>query len=515
MQLQQESLRELVSVSIKIADKNDDLFEASELIYAVAELIEDIDSSKADELYQYNVEILNKLISNYRSQGKLHEIAGLYLRVADVFEQKLDDIPQRNEYLKSCIRSLKMESKILLDFNGTRKLTQNYENIAELYIKIGDYSNAIRFFEKVIQSSKELQYFDLLSYSYQQIAQCYKNLEEFQKFKDVLLDGIDYFSNLLQHFEDNNEELAIAQLAQILKKLYALLDDKDQYKRFSQKEAGAYINLAENLEKNNENYHKIARYYRGAALCYREIKNKIIESASCFVLAGNYSEKIDEFYDAATNYFDAALLFQELKNPDMAYKHFVKAADNYWKIEDFGRSTECYLNAYDIAAEGKLKFDRFGLFNQIVTGLNKIAREGLKSKLFFTAASLILESIKFYEQLDTARDFMLSELVRNVYRYYYRAANKKNISFSHIVQSYIMASISCVLIGRLKKAREIISEIDGNGKTVNDYKKIVNIIIDWVSRDEPVKLKRFPYHLKRLIENSTEIMYLLDLFNRI
>ncbi|MGV9171987.1 MAG: DUF2225 domain-containing protein [Promethearchaeia archaeon] len=514
-QLQEESLNELVSGSIKIAEQEDDLFEAGEFIYAVAELIEEIDPNTANELYSYNIELLNKLIGNYRKQGKLHQIASLYLRAADVFEQKLNDIDQRNEYLKSCIRSLKRESKILLDFNGVRKLTQNYENIAELYVKIGDYDNAIRFFEKVINSSKQLQYFDLLSYSYQQIAKCYKSLEKYQKYKDVLLDGIDYFSQLLKKYEDKHENLATAQIAQILKKLYALLDDKDQYKKYSQKEAGGYINLAENLEKNDENYHKIARYYRGAALCYREIKIKLIESASCFVLAGNYSEKIDEFYDAATNYFDAAVLFQELDNPDMAYKHFVKAADNYWKIEDFGRSTECYLNAYDIAAEGELEFDRFGLFNQIVTSLNKIAREGLKNELFFTAASLILESIKFYEQLDTAKDFILAELVRNVYRYYYRAANKKNISYSHLVQSYIMASISCILIGKMDKALEIISEIDENGKTVKDYKKIVNLIIEWITNDKEVKIEKFPEHLKRLIENSDEILYLLDLFNRV
>ncbi|MFO8020028.1 MAG: hypothetical protein R6U96_15490 [Promethearchaeia archaeon] len=513
-QLREESLNKLVSASIKIAENDDDLFEAGEFIYAVAELVEVVNPSKANELYKYNIELLDKLIANYRKQGKLHEIAGLYLRAADVFEEKLNDIDQRNEYLKSCIRSLKRQSKILINFNGVRKLTQNYENIAELYVKIGDYWNAIQFFEKVINSSKELQYFDLLSYSYQQIAECYKNLEEIQKYKNVLYDGIEYFSEWLQKYEEKNGNLTIAQIAQILKKLYALLDDNEQYKKYSRKEAGAYINLAENLPKDDENYHKIARYYRGAALCYREIDIKLIESASCFVLAGNYSEKINEYYDAATNYFDAAVLFQELDNSDRAYKHFVKAADNYWKIEDFGRSTECYLNAYDIAAEGNLKFDRFGLFNQIVKGLNKIAKEGLKNDLFFTAASLILESIKFYEQLDTAKDFMLAELVRNVYKYYYRAANKKNIGYSHIVQSYIMASISCILIGKMDKALQILSEIDGVGKTVNDYKEIVRIIIERVSKGREVNLEVFPYHLMRLIENSDELLYLLDLFNR-
>jgi hypothetical protein len=204
--------------------------------------------------------------------------------------------------------------------------------------------------------------------------------------------------------------------------------------------------------------------------------------------------------------------FKKLNNLEMTYKHYVKAGDNYWKTENVNDSTESYLNAYDIAVEGDLEYNRFGIFNQIIRGLNIIAKEGLKNKQFYTAATLILESIKFYQQLDTAKDFLVNEMVKSVYRYYYRAANLKKIGHSHIVQSYVMAAISSILNGKPNKALEIISEVEFEGNTVNKYKELVKLIIEWVSEGKEVELKNFPYDLQRIVQGSEEIKYLLKLF---
>ena len=212
------------------------------------------------------------------------------------------------------------------------------------------------------------------------------------------------------------------------------------------------------------------------------------------------------------NFFDGANVFKEMENLEMTYKHYVEAGDNYWKIGSINESTESYLNAYDIAIEGELEFNRFGIFNQIIRGLSKIAEEGLKNKQFFTAATLILESIKFYEQLDTAKDFLLREMVNNLYRYYYRAANLKKIGYSHIVLSYVLASISCILNGKLDKAWKIISEIESEGTTVKKYKEIIKLMINRVSDGKEVDLNNFPFDLRRIIESSEEIMFLLKLF---
>ncbi|MEJ2248482.1 MAG: hypothetical protein P8Y97_02335, partial [Candidatus Lokiarchaeota archaeon] len=339
----------------KIADMGD-YYEAGEFLYSTTELLDKIRSRRKDELYDQIVYYWEKQIEEFKLQAKLHEVSELYLRIAELYNQKYHNQKAEKEYIKKCIQFLDQESGLLETFNEVRKLAQNYQNIAELSLKIGDVNDSIDYYLKVIH-------------------------------------------------------------------LYQRIGDQEQHSFYSKKEAGAYINLAEALEKVPENYQKISRYYRGAALCYRDIDENLIEAASCFVLAGNYSCKSEDYNNAAINFYDAALLFKDLDNMDLCYKNFIKAGDNFWKIENVNRSTESYLDAYDVAVENNLEFNRFGIFNQIIRGLNKIAKEGLKSQQFYTAATLILESIKFYEKLETAEDFLLKDMVKNVYKYYYRAAN--------------------------------------------------------------------------------------------
>jgi tetratricopeptide (TPR) repeat protein len=516
------SIHQLVENSKKTANEileTGDYFEAGEFLYSAGELLEEIDYSYAVELYKHNITVMEDFVKDLTIQAKLHETAEVYLKIAELYGEKLGDTDTQDENILKSIEFLIQEINLLKDFSDTgtldaRKLAQNYQNVAELYVRVSDFQSAIVFYDNVIEIANVYNYFDLLSFSFQQKASCYEELDEYNKSKEVLLEAIDYFLNVYQEFERKNQYLSLAQIYQILKKLYKKINDVEQYTHYAKKEAGSYINLAKSLEKKEEQLQKIARYYRGAALCYQEINNNLIECASCFVLAGNYSEKVDDFTAAGINFIDAANVFKELHNFDMAYKHFVKAGDNFLKANDLNQSTESYLNAYDIAVEANLQFNRFGIFNQIVRSLNKIAEEGLKNKQFFTAATLILESIKFYEQLDIAEDIFLREMVRNVYKYYYKAANLKKIGYSHIVHSYVLASLSSILNGKIKKAKEIIAEIDSMGKTVGFYRELINLVIDWVSEGKKVKLENLPFHLRRLVEGSEEMMYILSLFKK-
>ena len=518
-----KNIDRIIQISFRFSNEiaqSGDYFDAGEFLYSVAHFLEDFHFSAASELYKHNIKLWEELINKFSIQAKFHEIAEIYLKISEMYGEKLSDTKAQNENILKSIDYLKQEISLIRDLSEigkleARKLTQNFQNIADLYLKLENYRYAIRFYKRVIDFAKIYRYYNLLSYSYRQTASCYEEMDDYNRSKNVILDGIDYFSGLYQKLEEKNNNLALAQISQILKNLYQLLNNKDQYIVYSKKEAGSYINLAQTLEKKPENFQKIARYYRGAGLCYLDIDNNLIECASCFVLAGNYSEKIEDYNEAAINFSDAANVFKELNNFKLAYKNYVKSGDNYWKINSLNQSTECYLNAYDIVVEGNLEFNRYGIFNQIVRGLNKIAKEDLKNKKFFTAASLILESIKFYEKLDSAKDIFVRDMVRNVYRYYYKAANLKKVNNSHIVQSYVSASLCSILSGKLDKAREIMLEIDSNGKTVNNYKEMIEIIIEWVNNGTPVKIENFPYNLLRIIEGSEELMFLVNLFKNL
>ncbi len=513
--LRKRKIKELIQSIIDYSNDQvlrKEYLEASEFLYTTAEFLEDSEYPEVLKLYKKIITVREEQIDDLTMQGRVREIAGICLRISELYDIKLQDKEFEKKYILKSINFLKQESQLLIEFNETRKLTQNLQNIAELYLRIPNFKKAIKYYSGVIEIAKFNAYLDLLSYSYQQISSCYLEVDDHEASKNNILDGVEYFSNLYLEYEEKNENLTLAQICQILKNLYGLIDDNEQFINYSKKEAGAYVNLAESLKKNKENFEKISRYYRGAGLCYREIVDYLVESASCFVLAGNYSEKKDSYNDAAINFFDAASLFKELNNLEMAYKHFTKAGDYYWKVNDFNQSTVSFLNAYDMAIEGDLQYNRFGIFNQIVRGLSKIAKEGLQNKQFFTAATLILESIKFYEQLDTAKDFLLRSMVWNVYKYYYRAASLKKIGNSHLVYSYVLASISSILNKKLDRAWKVISEIDSDGKTIQEYKNMIKIMINWVQEGKKVEFSNFPYNVRRLIEGAEEILYLLELF---
>ena len=88
----------------------------------------------------------------------------------------------------------------------------------------------------------------------------------------------------------------------------------------------------------------------------------------------------------------------------------------------------------------------------------------------------------------------------------------KEVGYSHIVLSYVLASISCIFNVKLDKAWKIISEIEYTGSTINKYKEIIKIMIEVVSKGNQVEINDFPFPLRRIIESSEEIMFLLKLF---
>ena len=100
------------------------------------------------------IKFWEKQISSFKLQGKLHEVAETFLRIAELYE-KLNDSKLYKKNLLNSINFLKQESKILKDYDDIRKLAQNYENIAELYLKTQDIKNAHKYYLNVINIAKD------------------------------------------------------------------------------------------------------------------------------------------------------------------------------------------------------------------------------------------------------------------------------------------------------------------------------------------------------------------------
>ena len=180
----QKILNDSILSANKIADSGE-LFEAGEFLYSITEILEEVNSEESAKLYKLIVKYWNNQINSFKLQGKLHEIAEIYLRIADLYE-KLNEPKSYRKNILGSINYLNQESKILKEFNETRKLAQNYENIAGLYLKFNDFKNALKFYLNVVNLAKDYQYFDLLSYSYKQISLCYQEIDEIDKSNSII-----------------------------------------------------------------------------------------------------------------------------------------------------------------------------------------------------------------------------------------------------------------------------------------------------------------------------------------
>ncbi|MFX1432985.1 MAG: hypothetical protein ACFFB1_04360, partial [Promethearchaeota archaeon] len=138
-------IQELIEDSIEYANEivgSGDYFEAGEFLFTAAELLEDFNNNHSKKLYKFSIKLWENQITTYKLQARLHEIAEIYLRIADIYADKLDDSKLERKNIINSIDFLKQESKLLKEFDETRKFAQNYQNIAELYLKINDFKRA-------------------------------------------------------------------------------------------------------------------------------------------------------------------------------------------------------------------------------------------------------------------------------------------------------------------------------------------------------------------------------------
>ena len=68
-----------------------DYFEAGEFLYTAAEFLEEINNNHSNKLYKFSIKLWENQIATYKLQARLHEIAEIYLRIADIYAEKLRD----------------------------------------------------------------------------------------------------------------------------------------------------------------------------------------------------------------------------------------------------------------------------------------------------------------------------------------------------------------------------------------------------------------------------------------
>lgn len=510
-------LIKFISTEAKKIAEMGDFFEAAEILSSTANLLEEIDQDIAKELLKNAMKYWDKQIETCKKQAKFLEIAELYIKQADIHRDIFRNTKKEQENILYAIQFLNHEADVRLEFNELEAVARTFQNIANLYNRISNFRKAIKFNKMAIKLAKEHGYYHILQYTYQQLFSCFSDLGDYNSAKEIVLVGIEYFaSEALKYEQKDILNLNLSALYQIIKKLYFMLNDTDNYVSYAKKEASTYISIAQSLGNDPTDAEKKGTLYRGAALCYNEIQNNLIECASCFFLAGNFFHSIQKNSDAAENYNNAAMVFGQIGNYQKAFDLYVKAALNYQKI-NVRNSLENFLNAYDLTLNEDIEFNRNELYNYLIQGLNQYAKEKIKTKEFYSAATSILESLKFYSNLDSERfkPEIFAEMVKRASKNYYKAASFKNIRPRNIRYAYFLSALSRLLLKQIDEAKKIMKEVNTNGNQVEKYKSIVNQIIEWINENKQILISDFPKNIQKFINRYDEVKYIISLFENI
>ncbi len=511
-------LIKFISTEAKKIAEMGDFFEAAEILSSTANLLEEIDQDIAKELLKNAMKYWDKQIETCKKQAKFLEIAELHIKQAEIYRDKFRNTKKEKENILYAIQFLNHEADVRLEFNELEAVARTFQNIANLYNQILNFRKAIKFNKMAIKLAKEHGYYQILQYTYQQLFSCFSELGDYNSAKEIVLVGIEYFaSEALKYEQKDILNLNLSALYQIIKKLYFMLNDTDNYVSYAKKEASTYISIAQSLGNDPTDAEKKGTLYRGAALCYNEIQNNLIECASCFFLAGNFFHSIEKTSDAAENYNNAAMVFGQIGNYQKAFELYIKAALNYQNINNVRNCLENFLNAYDLTLKEEIDFNRTELYNYLIQGLNKYAKEKIKTKEFYSAATSILESLKFYSSFNSERfsPEIFAEMVKRVSKNYYKAASFKTIRPRNIRFSYFLAALSRLLLKQIDEAKEIMKEVNTNGSRVEKYKAIVNQIIEWINEDKEILISDFPQNIQKFILRYDEVKYIISLFENI
>ncbi|MHA1672885.1 MAG: hypothetical protein ACTSYI_04605, partial [Promethearchaeota archaeon] len=247
--------------------------------------------------------------------------------------------------------------------------------------------------KQALKIAKEIKDFSVITNSYFDIHRSLLVLQNSSKADNVLYEAIDYFAKEADFYEIHDDYIPLAQIYQIIKNMYDKLNKLLKYESYARKEAGVYLALANDGVKRKLNYAQIGSYYRGAALCYGEIKGNTIDAASCFFLAGNYYNQAKKFYDAAVNFEDAAKLFEDLLKYQKARELYLQSSNCALRINDFEYAILNLINAEALGE--KMGVDLSSIYLQLQKNLTQYAGIQHKNKNFFISGTLYLEAAEY------------------------------------------------------------------------------------------------------------------------
>lgn len=513
--IREQYLMEMLALLIKKVNefaKEGDNLEVADNLCSAAYYLEEFDYDEARQIYKSAIMYYEKYMLKLQKEGKFDEASWTANQIAELFRSKLNDIESEKKYILKCIEYKTALVEILEGFVKPRKLSILFYNLGNLYSKLEDWSNAIKSNELSLKIAMENKYYDVVADVYFNLSDIYLFSGYEEKSKDVFDEAKNYFLEEEEICIQKKDYYLLSQIYQILKNINSAMNNTVDFKKFSRKEAYTYIKLARKILKNGKDPHKIASFYRGAALCYRETDSDFLEGASCFLIAGNIFRQLGEQDECELCYNDSAELFEEIGIYDKAIQLYNDAADFALSHDDYESAIEKLMNAFDLAETKNLKNIKMEIAEKIITRLEELSKREIKKGKYFIAATLLVETLPYLIKIGYVKDSQeITEILHKISKYYNMEyeSNSGNGKSSTIAYVIALNAISKITLNKFDEAEKCINKLDeSESELTKYYKKIVQSMLEAKKNAQKFDLSYFSKKIKKIFSNSEEIKLL-------
>lgn len=524
-------MHDLIS-SAKVYSDAGDFYEAAEIFYSAGYLFEETDFKQAQALYEKAIDQWKAFIEKLVGQGKFREIADIHNKISHVYERKFNAPGLQQQHQRAAISYYEQNANMLEQFGELKKVVHDLHNIAVLHADLHEWEEVLVVTRRALELAKQLKYFEIYASLVEIRADAFNQLGRHKELREGILKAIDVLTMEALTCEENDEIFNASQIYEILKRLHKQLPDARQYEFFAIKEASMYQKMAEQellRADGRVDLLKVANFYRGAGLCYKEVE-KDLDTAACFYLAAQHFDNANDYYNGAQNLSDAGIFFQNCAMTEKAREMFLESGRQFELIGDLELAAENFLAAFDLldvdvdhaggspvpkkSSDGPRHDDPVFLASKISDVFQQLAREQLARKNFHVAGTLFLEAARYLAAVFRLRK-KIGYFLRLASSAFTEAVERQHFAKDSLrYYAGACAVLAQTIVGEHEKARAIMGDLTlhGNGQVGYHYVEVAQLALETVARDLPEMV--LPAHLERVVKNAPELQKLLSFLSR-
>ncbi|MBN2156342.1 MAG: hypothetical protein JW776_09875 [Candidatus Lokiarchaeota archaeon] len=510
--------RDMISRLIELINElaiDGDSYEVGEYLYSAAYYLEEFDFKEAQEIYVQAIGYYDEYRIKEQKLGKFEEASWVSYKIAETYHDKLGDQQSEKKYIRKCIEYKEALYDILNGFSKPRKLAILVYNLGELNARINNWERAIEYNNLTLDIAKEQKFYDVIANTYLNLSDIHLFMDKEDRSRDYIEEARQFFLNEEKLCTQTRQFRQLSQIYQILKTINAEINDQKEFVRFSRKEAKSYIDCAKQIHREKLNYFKLANFYKGAAVCFKE--TDYLECATCYYLAARIFQQIGELTQANSCYSEAAELFEEVGLYKKSIELYCLAGDASLNNNDLEFAIEKFMNAFDLLSRENINFQKNELARKIETNLMLLSNINAQENRFFIAGTLLLETLFYYKKSGLHKSQKeINHLFKKIKKYYYLEYKEHEASSKSSWVAYMLAltAIAHISLEQLEKAKSLISrlkDLENNSQTIKAYREITELILQAKNNEIKFTLGHLDKKSKKIYSGSEEI----KLFNNL